>query len=187
MTALMDFLLRSGLNEEISGRIAGSFTPVNYQRGDFFLQQDTICRKLGFVESGLFQFYLSAGGTERTTYMGTPGSFLASLVSFLNQTPSRESIRCIAPGRVFEISKEAVERLKITVPEFNALYTQLLEYQISCIETSRNDFIFLTAEERYEKMLRNESHLLQLIPLQYLASILGVTPRHLSRIRSQIR
>jgi hypothetical protein len=29
--------------------------------------------------------------------------------------------------------------------------------------------------------------LLQQIPLQYLASMLGVTPRHLSRIRGNIR
>jgi hypothetical protein len=36
-------------------------------------------------------------------------------------------------------------------------------------------------------MLRQEPHLLQQIPLQHLASMLGVTPRHLSRIRGNIR
>jgi len=42
-------------------------------------------------------------------------------------------------------------------------------------------------EQNNEKMLTNEPHLLQQIPLQHLASMLAVTPRHLSRIRSKIR
>lgn len=42
------------------------------------------------------------------------------------------------------------------------------------------------AEKRYQNLLTNEPQYLQLIPLNYLSSYLGITPRHLSRIRGLI-
>ena len=41
-----------------------------------------------------------------------------------------------------------------------------------------------TAAERYEKLLREHSQLLQQVSLKYLASRLGVTDTSLSRIRA---
>ncbi|NOS91025.1 MAG: Crp/Fnr family transcriptional regulator, partial [Cyclobacteriaceae bacterium] len=49
------------------------------------------------------------------------------------------------------------------------------------------DSILLSAADRYEKMMAKEPLLIREIPLQYLASILGVTPRHLSRIRAKVK
>ena len=43
-----------------------------------------------------------------------------------------------------------------------------------------------SAQERYNKLLAEQPDYLQQIPLRYLASYLGVTQRHLSRIRSQL-
>jgi hypothetical protein len=68
-----------------------------------------------------------------------------------------------------------------------AFYVGMLEWQMCCIDESRLDAIVLSPQERYLKMMEKEPELLQTIPLQYLASILGVTPRHLSRIRNNIR
>ena len=39
------------------------------------------------------------------------------------------------------------------------------------------------AEKRYQDLLTNDPEYLQLIPLNYLSSYLGITQRHLSRIR----
>jgi hypothetical protein len=71
------------------------------------------------------------------------------------------------------------------IPALKDFYIGLLEWQIGCIDNSRFDLITLNAEQRYQKLLEEEPELLQRIPLQYLASILGVTPRHLSRIRGR--
>lgn len=43
-----------------------------------------------------------------------------------------------------------------------------------------------TALQRYTSLLNNHPEFVQEIPLQYLASYLGITQRHLSRIRKQI-
>jgi hypothetical protein len=43
-----------------------------------------------------------------------------------------------------------------------------------------------TAEQRYEKMLKNNPMLLQSLPLKHLASYLGIAPQSLSRIRKKM-
>ena len=80
-----------------------------------------------------------------------------------------------------------MQTLQKEIAGFNDFYIGILEWQICCIDESRLDAIMLSAQERYEKMLAKEPILIREIPLQYLASILGVTPRHLSRIRGKIR
>lgn len=43
-----------------------------------------------------------------------------------------------------------------------------------------------SAAKRYASLLYNQPNYIQEIPLQYLASYLGITQRHLSRIRKEI-
>ncbi len=63
----------------------------------------------------------------------------------------------------------------------------LLENQIFLIDDYRIDLLALTPEERYQKLLHNEPKLLQEVPLHYLASFLGISTRHMSRIRKNIK
>ena len=60
------------------------------------------------------------------------------------------------------------------------------EKQICLIDDYRIDLLTLTPEERYKKLLTNEPKLLQEVPLHYLASFLGISSRHMSRIRKCI-
>ena len=40
--------------------------------------------------------------------------------------------------------------------------------------------------QRYGNLIKNQPEYIQNIPLQYVASYLGITQRHLSRIRKEI-
>lgn len=40
-----------------------------------------------------------------------------------------------------------------------------------------------SARERYEEIIKQNGELLLQVPLQYIASFLGITPQHLSRLR----
>jgi CRP/FNR family transcriptional regulator, anaerobic regulatory protein len=164
-------------------RILSSFSIQAYVKGDYFVEEGKISKYLGFVDSGLFQYFVWKDGEERTTYVSIENTWLASLLSFIGQTPSLENVKAITDGKVYLISREALKELVDSIPGFKDFYIGLLEGSICGIDASRHDLIVLSGDQRYEKMLRQEPHLLQRIPLQYLASMLGVTPRHLSRIR----
>ena len=157
------------------------------RKNDLYVEEGKISKYLAFVDSGQFQYFVWKDGEEKTTYVSIENTWLASLESFVGQTPSRENVKALTDGSLFIISRTALKELVDTIPGFKDFYIQLLEASIVGIDASRHDLIVLNGDQRYEKMLRSEAHLLQQIPLQYLASMLGVTPRHLSRIRKNIR
>ncbi len=176
-----------GFAGEDLDKIMNTFTRKAYAKNDFFAEEGKVSRTLGFIEKGMFQYYVIKDGEERTTYVSIAGTFLSSVMSFVSETPARECVRALVPAEVFLITRTDLQRLVNEIPPFKDFYIRLLEWAISGIDSSRHDLIVLNAEQRYEKMLRQEPHLLQQIPLQHLASMLGVTPRHLSRIRGTIR
>ncbi len=167
--------------------ILNAFICIEFKKNDHVVEYGKVAKYIGFVESGVFQYYVLLDGEERTTYINIENSFMASVLSFVNQTPARENIRALTNGKLSLISRSNLKILVAEMPRFKDFYIALLEHTVCGIDESRHDLIVLSGEERYAKMLKKEPHLLQQIPLQYLASMLGVTPRHLSRIRGQIR
>lgn len=173
-------------SEEIT-TILSFFKPKNIEKGDYLLKEGNICKHLTFIHKGILEYFTLMDGNERSTYFATEENFVVSLLSYFTETPSRENIRAIQDCELFLIEKKDVNTLLEQFISFKNFYISVLEWQIGCIEKTRLDLLTLNAEQRYEKLIIEEPHLLQQIPLQNLSSLLGVTPRHLSRIRSKIK
>ena len=187
MEKLANYFGQMGFEGDNLKRIVDSFSLQAFEKNDFVVEYGKTSKHIGFVNSGLFQYYILKDGEERTHYINIENTWFASLLSFISETPALENFRALTNGSIYLISKPSLKKLVSEVPGFNAFYIGLLEQSICGIDASRIDLILLTAEERYLKMLTSDPELLQQIPLQYLASMLGVTPRHLSRVRNSIR
>lgn len=184
---LTSAFLAQGFNRDDAQKVSSCFSLKKLQKGDLLVQEGKISRYIGFIEKGFLQYFIILDGEEKTTYSLGEHHFVASLVSFLKQVPARENIRAVVNTDVWVVEKTILSKLQDEIPAFKAFYIGMLEWQICCIDESRLDAIVLSPQERYLKMMEKEPTLIQQIPLQYLASILGVTPRHLSRIRNNIR
>lgn len=184
MEKLKAYFEKIGFEGNSLQQIISSFYLKEFKKNDFFVEEGKISSEIGFIESGMFQYFVWKDGEERTTYVSIENTFMASLLSFVSATPSLENVKALTDGSVSLINKTNLKKLVNELPQFKDFYIGLLESSICGIDASRHDLIVLSAEQRYAKMLKEEPHLLQQIPLQYLASILGVTPRHLSRIRN---
>jgi CRP-like cAMP-binding protein len=186
MDILRSYFKSVGFEGEGLEKIIGAFSLETFEKNDFVVEYGKTSKHIGFVKSGMFQYHVLKDGEERTHYVNIENTWLASLLSFISEAPACENIRALTDGSIYMISKTRLKQIVAEVPGFKDFYIGLLEVSICGIDEDRHDLIVLTAEQRYEKMLKSEPHLLQRIPLQYLASMLGVTPRHLSRIRNNI-
>lgn len=184
---LITYFLSQGITEPEAERIAGAFEKKHIPKGDYFVREGKLCKHLGFIEKGYLQYVINMEGEEKTTYAVGEHSFFTSIISYLKELPAQENIRAIIDTDVWIISKQQFTKLLEEIPGMKAFYIGILEWQICCIDESRLDALMLSAEERYLKMMTKEPILMQQLPVRYIASILGVTPRHLSRIRNQIR
>ncbi len=187
MEKLRSYFQMVGFSGDALDAVTHAFVLQSFDKNDLVVMEGKTSRYIGLVESGMFQYYVTKEGEELTSYVSIAGTWLASVMSFVSEKPSLENIRAITPGSIFMISRSNLKKLVYEIPAFKDFYIALLEQSICGIDESRHDLIVLTAEQRYEKLLRKEPHLLQQIPLQHLASMLGITPRHLSRIRNNIR
>ncbi len=187
MDKLKSYFLNNGTTEPDCDIIVKYFEKRQINKGDYFVKEGKICSEIGFIESGLFQYFsISEKGEERTTYISLPNTFVTSLLTYLTETPARENIKALENTTLWVIRKKDVVELQNLIPHFKDFYIKLIEWQVCCIDKSKFDLIMLSAEHRYEKLLKEEPELLQHVPLQYIASMLGITPRHLSRLRAKI-
>lgn len=187
MDQLTEFFIQSGFTQSDAGYFASHFKKKELAKGRLFAEEGKTSRYLAYISKGLFQYYFVKNGSEVTTYVTGSTNFLASLGSFMGQVPSKEYIRALTDAQLWMIHYDALQRLKLESEQFKSFYISVLEHLLVCLDDSRHKLIALNAEERYAALLKEEPVLLQEVPLQYLASILGITPRHLSRIRNSVR
>lgn len=181
-------LLEKNLNlKESMNQFEAYFSKKMLQKNEFLVNQGEICPYFCFVISGILQHAITLDSEEKTTYLSLKNTFTSSLKSFLLQIPSRKSIKAIIPTELWVISVIDFKNLVSTNPDFHTFYYDLIERQICLIDDYRIDLLVLTPEERYKKLLSSEPVLLQEVPLHYLASFLGISSRHMSRIRKNIK
>ena len=164
MQQLKQYFEKVGFAGDDLNKIVQSFTVKGYQKNDFFVEVGKTNKYLGFVESGMLRYFVIKEGEERTTYVALEHSFVVSLYSFLQEKPAFEYIQALTDCQVCVLTKNALKTLQNELPAFKNFYIGLLESAICGIDDTRHGLIVLSAEQRYEKMLREEPHLLQQIP-----------------------
>jgi CRP-like cAMP-binding protein len=166
--------------------IVDGFSVLALKKNQLLVAENQVCPYFCFVESGILQHAIVVEGEEKTTYLALRNSVTSSLNSFLNKIPSRKSIKALVDCQLWVIDLENFQDLLANNQVFHQFYYRLIERQIMLIDDYRIDLLTLSPEERYKKLLATEPKLLQEVPLHYLASFLGISNRHMSRIRKNI-
>lgn len=157
------------------------------KKGDYFIKEGKTSNEVAFITSGLFRsFYYSSSGEEVTYCFTFSNSFLSAYSSFLSQTKTVENIQALTDIELLTISRDEILKLEESSTNWLKFFKFIAEQEY--IKMEKRIFILQkeNAEKRYEDLLKNQPNYLQLIPLNYLASYLGITQRHLSRIRKSI-
>lgn len=165
--------------------ITSFFTPTMLKKSAFLIKAGRLCTTLHFVASGLLRVFASGGEKEITQWIAPKGYFVTDLAAFMFGQPARWSVQALADCEFLTIKKEDYEKLGRLVTGWPAFERGFV---VSCF-TALEDRIFghlsLPAEERYRQLFESQPELFNQVPLQYLASMLGMSPETLSRIRSR--
>lgn len=164
-----------------------SFRPLSLKKNEFFVKEGEVCPYFCYVESGILQHSIMVDDEEKTTYLALRNSVTSSLNSFLFQKPSRKNIKAISDCELWIVDLKTFKNLIENNEAFHRFYYNLIEKQLCLIDDYRIDLLTLSPEERYHKLLATEPKLLQEVPLHYLSSFLGISSRHMSRIRKNIK
>lgn len=175
------------LSEDEINHITQLFTAKTLEKNAFFVKEGEKCNEIAFVQSGIFRsFYTTPEGNDITYCFQFPNNLMASYSSFITGNPSLETMQAISKAELLVIKKEKIEQLAAESHNWTKFLKIIAEQQYLELEKRIFDLQKDNALQRYNSLFQNQPEYIQEIPLQYLASYLGITPRHLSRIRKEI-
>jgi CRP/FNR family transcriptional regulator, anaerobic regulatory protein len=163
------------------------FESINFNKKSIIEEAGKIPIYLYFVVSGYVRlFYFNENGDEITTHINCPPGFITSYINFINQTKSNENLERITDCELLRITKKNLDFIIAKSTGFKDFSISIFQQSIAYNEIRSNELATLTAEQRYKKLINNYPHVIQNVPLQYIASFLGINSKSLSRIRKQI-
>jgi CRP/FNR family transcriptional regulator, anaerobic regulatory protein len=155
------------------------------KKGTFLLKSGKNCNQLTFVQSGFLRMFVENDDKEVTQWISTKGYFSTDLSSFIFQTPSRWNIQALIDSEVYSISKEDYNKISNLVPKWVEIEKLFLVRCFTILEDRIFSHLSMTAEERYILFFEHNRELFNQVPLQFIASMLGMTPETFSRIRKK--
>ena len=140
-----------------------------------------------FVARGLLRFYYpGADGKEANKAFVAEGAFAGALASAHLGVPLLYGIEALEPTTVLAAPYADLSALMDREPVFERLGRKLAELILVRKERRTRAMLLQTATERYADFARDHPDLVQRVPLYHVASLLGVTDVHLSRIRREL-
>ena len=149
-----------------------------------FKQQDS---NLYFVKSGCVRlFVIDKNGEQINLGFGYENSLITCFQTFIEGKPSLISIEAILETELIAISKADLMQLIHSNSEIALWYQSMLEYTLTGHIQRQVELLTLKPYERYDVFVKRSGHLINRIPLKYIASYLMMKPETLSRIRARI-
>jgi CRP-like cAMP-binding protein len=142
---------------------------------------------LYFINEGFMRlFYYDNNSDEVTTHLCSPNGFITSFLSFIHEKPAEDNLECITDCELIRITRPKLVELIEKSEQFKKFSLIIFEQAIASTQIRANNLATLTAELRYKKLIEQQPEIIQNVPIQYIASYLGIKPQSLSRIRKQL-
>ncbi len=182
MAELNDFMTKIDLSM-LNDYIEANGKSVVYAKGERIVQQGRLCRYVGIVKSGYFKYVaLNSKGQEVVTGFSFEGEVVTDYVQgFLYDQPSLTSIVAGCDAKVQRVSVEDARRFIIERnPGFVAEVSSNLLQEAYCRYLN---MLVKTPAERFHELVSCYPGVINNLPIQEIASYLGISRRQLHRIR----
>lgn len=165
--------------------LEAAFVEKQYLKNHLLVEEGQACRHLYFLEKGSVRGFYNIDGKDVSQWFGFENDFVTSFRSFITRTASKEYIQVLEDATLWCVSKDQLDQLLISYPQLEKLLRLIYEQYYIRLEERYSNAHFKTASERYDDLSVNAPHILNRVPLGYIASYLGISAETLSRIRSK--
>lgn len=153
------------------------------------LEEGEISKRLFIIEKGCIRVWFNNNGKDLTTQFFFENQSVASIESFMKKLPSPVVVETIETSIVWWISKDDLDKILEEIKEIpelrdrfiNMLFERTFDYMKHFVS-----FIKDSPTQRYLNLIEERPQITQRVPQHYIASYLGVSTVHLSRIKSKL-
>ncbi|MCC6838978.1 MAG: Crp/Fnr family transcriptional regulator [Flavobacteriales bacterium] len=157
---------------------------------EFVFSRGAVVSAVGRIEQN---FYIVKSGVQRLSFpfdgkdicvgFAYNGSWSGEYASFVTRTPARFEVAAVTDSELLGIGYSDLQQLYSELGIMERFGRLILEELLAGRAAREVEQLSLSAEERYERLLKRSPQLLQLVPQKDIASYLRMTPETFSRLR----
>ncbi len=172
----------------ISEKESDAFMSFCYRRSfkkkAILSDDDKFIDEVYFIEKGILRVKIvDLEGREHTTHFAIENQFIADYNAFLTQKKSRYQLEAMEDTEVIVLPRKAIEWGYENMAEGQKLGRLIAEYYFVYLDTRIQHLYTLSPIDRYNLMSEIFPDIHNRVPQHMIASYLGITPIHLSRIK----
>ncbi|WP_163410941.1 Crp/Fnr family transcriptional regulator [Flavobacterium ajazii] len=153
------------------------------------LEEGEISKKLFIIEKGCIRVWFNNNGKDLTTQFFFENQSVASIESFIKKHPSPVFIETIEPSVLWWIHKSDIDVILEEIKKIPELRDQLINRLFQRTFDYIHHFVSFIKDspaQRYLNLTEENPQIIQRVPQHYIASYLGISTVHLSRIKSKL-
>ena len=155
---------------------------------DIFIDLGSNNKNVGFIVKGLIRAYcIDEEGEEKTVLLRLENQFVASHEVIILNKPSRFIYEALENTFLVSVDYNVLKKLIYSNPKLEQIKNDFLLMMLSESLTRMEEFVLLSPEQRYLKLINSNPGLLNRVPDKYIANLIGITAVSLSRIRKRIK
>jgi len=167
------------------GMLLDIFVPKKLRKRQFFLQEGEVCNYGGFIVKGAMrQYSVDAKGAEHIVQLMLENWWVGDQESMAMGTPSSYFIDAWEDTEILQVATKHFDLMR-SIPAVAKMGLILSDRNVAALQKRIHDSISLSAEQRYDKLIKTHPEFLQRFPQHIIASYLGITKETLSRIRHE--
>ncbi|MFT3936697.1 MAG: Crp/Fnr family transcriptional regulator [Chitinophagaceae bacterium] len=174
------------ISPEIAEYLSKHTSSILVRKKKLLLKPGMMCNHLYFIKKGALRGFAKEDNKEITTWITAENEMVTSIARLSKYQPSREYIQAIENSELLCMHLDDLENLYNAFPAFNIVGRKLLQTYYGHAEERAFVARVTKAEDKYRYFIENQQHLVNRIPLTYIASYLGITLETLSKVRSRL-
>jgi CRP-like cAMP-binding protein len=137
-----------------------------------------------FINKGIFRVIVSDNdGVEHSILFALENQFIADYSSFIQQQPSLYTLQALEETEVIVMPRSAVDWGYKNLKEGDKLGRLIAEFYFIYQDNRIKNLYARSAKERYDTITEVFPNIHNRVPQHMIASYLGITPVHLSRLK----
>ncbi|MDN4166704.1 Crp/Fnr family transcriptional regulator [Cytophagales bacterium LB-30] len=167
------------LNDFLSGASAKTF-----KRQEIISRPNLIPNEIFFIKKGLIRVSITdSSGTEHTIHFALENQFIADYSHFIQRQPSIYTLQTLEETEVVILPLSTIEWGYKHLKEGQKMGRLIAEYYFIYQDDRIKNLYIRTPKERYDNITQVFPNIHNRVPQHMIASYLGITPIHLSRLK----
>lgn len=175
------------MNYDTLTELFSSAEIIHVHKRESFIRMGQYDRRIAFVIKGLFRAFYKNMDAEYTIWFRQENDLFASHSSIMSKKPSTLTYQAIEDSIVMVMDYDYLKARAAEDHEIARSIIIVLEGLLLRLIESLENYIMMNPEERFMKILENKSKLVNRVPQNQLASLLGITPESFSRLKMRLK